>query len=79
VLFDLHRRSNVRLTIYNMLGQQVISLVSETLPAGRHEAEWNGRSADGAGLASGMYVMRLDVEAESGEKGSQSRTMLLLR
>jgi hypothetical protein len=67
--YDLPRSGEVRLTVYNVLGQKVAELVRSHLPAGYHHAVW-----DASGLASGVYFARL-------EAGAYSRTvkMLLLR
>lgn len=52
--FSLKEAANVEITIYNMLGQKVISLVNEKYSAGNHFTIWNASS-----LASGMYFYRL--------------------
>jgi outer membrane protein assembly factor BamB len=67
----------VTLTIYNLLGQQVKSLVNEFQPVGTHQVFWDGRDASGREVASGEYIFRL----EAGTHRSLLRTqrMLLLR
>ncbi len=60
---------DVRLVIYDVLGQEVAVLVNERREAGRYQDTF-----DGSGLASGMYIYRLKVGAFA-----ESRTMLLLR
>ncbi len=52
--FSLKEAVNVEITIYNMLGQKVTSLVNEKFTAGNHFATW-----DASSLASGMYIYRL--------------------
>jgi hypothetical protein len=59
----------VTLTIYNVAGEKVATLVSENLSAGSYEYQWDGR-----GLASGVYLYRL----EAGEF-SQTKKLLLLK
>jgi len=51
--------SDVRLVVYNILGQEVRVLVNQYLPAGAHAIQWDGRDAIGRGVASGIYVYRL--------------------
>ena len=46
----------VDLSIYNILGQKVATLVSERQPAGYHEVEFNGQD-----LSSGIYLFRIDA------------------
>ena len=43
VTFSLPAASKVSLNIYNIIGQKVITLADEYLPAGEHEYFWNGR------------------------------------
>ncbi len=77
----------VRLEIYNTLGQRVATLLNQTLPAGEHTAEWNGLDQNGRQVASGIYIYRLWVSshAPSGapkQRGGiyqQSRKLLLLK
>ncbi|MEK6650658.1 MAG: FlgD immunoglobulin-like domain containing protein, partial [Bacteroidota bacterium] len=57
--FSLPSSTNVKLKIYTLLGQEVITLVDENLPAGTHERSWNGRDQSGRGLSSGVYLLRL--------------------
>ena len=44
----------VDLSIYNILGQKVITLVTKRQPAGKHQVEW-----DASGFASGLYYYQL--------------------
>jgi hypothetical protein len=50
---------NVRVELFNVLGQQVGLLHSGELTAGVHELRWDGRTASGAEAASGVYLIRL--------------------
>jgi flagellar hook assembly protein FlgD len=49
----------VRLVIYNILGQQVATLIDGTLSAGQHVMTWNGTSSSGRVVSSGVYFYRL--------------------
>jgi glucose/arabinose dehydrogenase len=53
----------VRLVVYNSLGQEIKTLVNERLQAGTHEVEF-----DGSNLPSGVYYYRLTVDGASIEK-----------
>jgi hypothetical protein len=52
--YQLSASSQVELTIYNLLGEKVITLVSERQPAGSYKIEW-----DSSGFASGIYLYRM--------------------
>ena len=54
--FGLPNASNVSLKIYNILGEQVASLVNKVMPAGYHTVTF-----DASKLASGMYIYRLEA------------------
>lgn len=59
--FSLARGGAVKLEVFNLLGQRVATLVDRDLPAGRHEARWDGRDSDGRALASAIYYVRLEA------------------
>jgi len=52
--YDLPRESKVSLTIFNVIGQEVTTLVNEVQTAGRYKLRWDARN-----LASGIYLYRL--------------------
>lgn len=56
ISFDLPEASSVLITIYNVLGQNVATLINGRLPAGRHEREWNA-----ARFSSGIYFVRMQA------------------
>jgi hypothetical protein len=68
--FDLPARQPVKLTVYNVLGEEVEVLLERALPAGRHHVVW-----DASGMASGVYFYRL----LAGEKFISTEKMILLR
>ena len=74
IRFVLPRRSEVTLSVYNVLGQRVRELVSETRPAGVYEVRWDGTSGSGEPAASGVYFYRLETDL-----GSESRKMVLIK
>jgi hypothetical protein len=51
----------VKLKIFNLLGQEVRTLVNERQRAGNHSVVWDGRDDTGKELASGIYLYRLFV------------------
>jgi aminopeptidase N len=62
VNFSLARNENVRLTVFNVLGQQVATLLVNRLIAGNHAQLWDGRQANGEPAPSGIYFVRLQTE-----------------
>jgi hypothetical protein len=72
--FALPRAGSVHLDVYNILGQNVKSLVNQRLPAGTHQMTFNGRSDSGSPLASGIYFYRLVTDDYT-----ESRKMMLIK
>ncbi len=66
--------SKVELMVYNLLGQEVVTLVSGQQPAGKHTVIWDGRNSSGRSVASGVYLYRL----KAGDF-VQTRKMLFVR
>ncbi|MFH1687226.1 MAG: FlgD immunoglobulin-like domain containing protein [bacterium] len=72
--FDLPRAGDVTLTITNILGQHVRTLITSHLSMGHYSVPWNGQDDAGLEVASGVYLYRLT----SGTL-AESRKMLLLK
>lgn len=60
--YSLERAAELRLSVYNVLGQEVAVLVDGAQPAGEHTA-----LLDGSALASGVYIARLEAEGRASE------------
>jgi hypothetical protein len=65
IVFELPRRMRVELTIYDILGRRVISLLENELASGSHSIEWRGVDDSGTKVASGVYFYRLTAEGIS--------------
>ncbi len=59
IAYDLAAAQAVKLEVYDLQGTRVRTLVAADMPAGRHEAVWDGRDETGRQLASGVYMARL--------------------
>lgn len=60
--FELDRGGHVRLTIFDVAGRKVRTLLDETAGRGQHTAEWDGRDDRGRNVVDGLYFYRLDVD-----------------
>ena len=72
--YQIAAKTRVALTIMNLLGQKVRTLVDGEQTAGIYRKEWNGRDYSGRRLASGVYLYRLEVQEFTLE-----RKMILLQ
>ncbi len=61
IRYGLPVAADVRLTIHNVLGQEVRQAVSGRLLAGKHEFVWDGLNDRGEQVASGIYFYRLQA------------------
>lgn len=66
--------SDVELSVFNVLGQKVATLVDGHMPAGYHTVTWNGTGSDGSSVASGIYFYRI-----TSEQFTTSKKMMLLK
>jgi hypothetical protein len=78
ITFSLPVLSNVTLTVYNLLGQEVAVLINSVTPPGSHAVEWNGKDGTGRSIASGVYFYRLQASSVSGEESFSSVKRMVL-
>ncbi len=69
IAYSVASPSHVQLSVYNLIGQRVATLVNEDKSAGRHEVTF-----DATGLSSGMYLYQLRTDTHI-----LSRQMLLVK
>ena len=69
IRYQLPLNSDVELSIYNLLGQKVATLVGKKQPAGNYQVEWNA-----AEFSSGVYYYKLTTE-----KFQKVKKMILMK
>jgi hypothetical protein len=74
IAYTLDARTHVVVTVYNLLGQAVATLVDVEQPAGNYEIVWGGQDDAGHDVASGVYFYQLRTD-----RGGEARKMLLLK
>ena len=72
--YDLPFPSHVKLSVYNIMGQKVATLVDGERSAGSHSIVWDGKNNKGESLASGVYLYRMETEGFV-----QTRKLVLMR
>ena len=75
IRFGLDHDEHVNLSLYNLAGQKVATLVHGPRTAGTYAVHWDGRDDSKRALASGVYLYRL----HAGAGQVDSRKLLLLR
>ena len=73
IRFALPEREEVELAVYNLMGQKVRTLIGGVRKAGTYTVRWDGRDESGRGLASGVYLYRL----QAGTKVKTHKLLLL--
>ena len=66
-------RIEVKVKVYNVLGQEVTTLVDEVLARGSYKADWDGTASDGSKVSSGVYFYKM----EAGDFSETKKMMLV--
>jgi hypothetical protein len=74
IRFQLPQASHVVMKIYNLLGEEIRTLVDKQHEAGYHNVRWDGKDKNGNAMASGVYLYQLRAGSFS-----QVQKMNLLR
>ena len=74
IRYTINKAGIYRLTIYNVLGQQIRTLVNNVLMPNQYEVTWDGRSDSGQKVGSGIYFYQL-----SGAGNTITHKMILLK
>jgi hypothetical protein len=72
--YQINRTEFVKLSVYNLLGEKVTTLVSETQIPNSYTVIWNGKDDQGKDVPSGAYIYTLKLN-----RSSQSFRMMLVR
>ncbi|MBU1113492.1 MAG: T9SS type A sorting domain-containing protein, partial [Bacteroidetes bacterium] len=65
--------SNVKLIVYDILGNEVATLVNENKSAGNYEVKF-----DASNVASGVYLYRIAIHSDKLQSGSFAQTKKLM-
>ena len=74
IRYRLPKPAAVDLSVYDLLGQKVVTLVDAVREAGTHVVRWDGRGEAGRELATGVYLYRLQAGTQVA-----TRKLMLLR
>ncbi|MDZ7375881.1 MAG: T9SS type A sorting domain-containing protein, partial [candidate division KSB1 bacterium] len=73
IAYRIGKKGAVELSIYNVLGQKIKTLVDEVKPAGNYQVSWDGTNQLGQLVSSGIYFYSL----KSGEFIKTNKMVLL--
>jgi hypothetical protein len=78
--YDIPKNSTVDVSIFNVLGQKIATLVTGQVAEGAHTAVWNGTTQNGSPVTSGVYFARMTARADgTGEVFTALRKLLLMK
>lgn len=61
VQFQVPKTGHVHLSVYNVLGQKVRTLVDRVVPGGTYSQQWNGTNDNGQPISTGVYFIRFQA------------------
>jgi hypothetical protein len=81
IKFDVPEQSHVTLTIYNLKGQVIRTLMDETCSAGSYAQTWDATNDQGLKVCSGVYIYRIKATFDKREREAfqAERKMLVLK
>ncbi len=74
IRFVVNQPSIVKITVFNILGQEVEVLLDDFRSIGAHSVEWNGINSNSKSMPAGVYFYRLQIGSYS-----ETRKMVLLK
>lgn len=66
--YTISKKSEVKITIFNIRGQKVKELVNKKQNIGKYLAQWNGTDSQGQEVAGGVYLYRLKTKSFAATK-----------
>jgi len=73
ITYYIPHQSRVTITIHDILGQDVVTLVDEVKPSGMFRVEWDGKNSGGDPAATGLYICSM----KTGQFSQSTKLMLL--
>jgi hypothetical protein len=77
--YSIPKASNVKITVYNILGDVVNMIFNSFREAGSYRAVWNALDGNGNKVSSGVYFYELKSFTGSGQESIQMKKMILLK
>ncbi len=74
IFYDVSKESNVKVTVFDLLGREIIKLIDQIEPIGTRSINWDGRDYIGNLVKAGVYIYRIEAE-----RFIQTKKMVLLK
>ncbi|RMD88548.1 MAG: DUF5123 domain-containing protein [Calditrichaeota bacterium] len=79
IKYEIPFVAHVKLSIYNLIGQQIKVLVDQIQETGAHSISWNGKNQKGEIVPSGVYFYRLEILQSNKPVIRKTKRMIFLR
>jgi immune inhibitor A len=79
IKYSVPKSGKVTLTVYNLLGQVVKTLINNSVVPGNYQAVWNAENSAGRKVSSGAYFYELKFDADNGNSFSDKKKMILIK
>jgi len=73
--YSLQKDATANISVYNLLGQKVITLLNERKNSGDYQVRWDGKNSKGNNVSSGVYFYKLEIDGKIVDKNK----MLLVK
>ena len=74
IRFGLPRQAEIKVVIYNILGEPIRTIAQGKFGAGYHQITWNGKDDQGHTVSAGIYIYRLE-----GKNVHMAKKMILMK
>ncbi|MCK4652862.1 MAG: T9SS type A sorting domain-containing protein, partial [Candidatus Cloacimonetes bacterium] len=75
ISYSIATNGQVEVSIFNIKGQKVKTLMNDNIEKGTHSVTWNGKDENGNAVSSGLYFYQLKIN----NKPFSTKKMLLLK
>ena len=75
IFYDVSKESNVKVTVFDLLGREIVTLINQIEPPGSRSINWDGRDYTGNLVNAGIYIYQI----EAGDTFIQTKKMVLLK
>ncbi|NHZ85312.1 MAG: T9SS type A sorting domain-containing protein [Planctomycetia bacterium] len=74
IFYDVSKESNIKVTVFDLLGREIATLINQIEPIGSRSISWDGRDFTGNLVNAGVYIYQIETEAFI-----QTKKMVLLK
>jgi hypothetical protein len=67
IAFELPIQGHIQLTVYDLLGRKVKTLVNQRMSPGRHYVQWDARNSSGVSVPSGIYLVQILLDGRESQ------------